>query len=167
MRRKPADPLLAQHLVERQQPLQAALAGALAAFAGAMVWAIVGLAQFFTVQLTALGIGALCGIAVGRAGKIVERRYARISIYCCIAACLAGEMIIAYAMRLSLALLWSGTSLALLAVFALAGSGIAYACTFAWLSPEQRQALRDARLASARGAAPSEPADSPGRPRES
>jgi len=121
------------------------LAGAVAASAGAMVWMIVALSTNFAFQLLAIAIGAACGYAVGRYGRIVERRYARISVYYCILACVGGELLVAYALKLEIWLLYGANSLSLLAACLLAGAVTAYFCTYAWLSRDQKQALWNER----------------------
>lgn len=143
--RKRRDPLLAQHLFEAQRPAAAALAGAVVAMAGAMIWTIIALSTSFVFQALALAIGAACGLAVGHYGRVVDRRYARMSAYFCIVACVCGELLVAYALQVEIWLLYSASSLALLAVFLLAGAVTAHLCTFAWLSREQKQALWDER----------------------
>ena len=143
--RKRADPLLAQHLVEGQRPAAAMLAGAVVAMAGAMVWTIIALSTSFVLQALAIAIGAACGFAVGHYGRTVDRRYARMSAYLCILACVCGELLVAYALQVEIGLLYSASSLGLLAVFLLAGAVTAYLCTFAWLSRDQKQALWNKR----------------------
>jgi hypothetical protein len=139
--RKRVDPLLAHHLIEGQRYRPALLAGAVVAAAGAMIWAIVALSTNFGYQVLAIGIGAACGFAVGHYGRAVDRRYARMSAYFCLLACVCGELLVAYALQVEIGLLYSAKSLALLAVFLLAGAATAHLCTFAWLSRDQRQAL--------------------------
>jgi hypothetical protein len=68
-----------------------------------------------------------------------------VSAYCCILACVCGELLVAYALQVEIGLLYSAKSLALLAVFLLAGAVIARLCTFAWLSRDQKQALWNER----------------------
>jgi hypothetical protein len=143
--RKRADPLLAQHLIEGQKPGPALLAGAVVAAAGAMVWTIVALSTSFGFQVLAIGIGAACGFAVGHFGRTVERRYARMSAYFCILACVGGELLVAYTLHVEIGLLYTAKSLALLAVFLIAGAVTAYLCTFAWLSRDQKRALWNER----------------------
>ena len=143
--RRRVDPLLAQHLVEGQRPAFAMLAGAVVAMAGAMVWTIVALATSFVFQALAIAIGAACGFAVGHYGRAVDRRYARMSAYFCILACVCGELLVAYALQVEISLLYSAKSLTLLAVFLLAGAVTAHLCTFAWLSRDQKQAVWDER----------------------
>ena len=143
--RKRADPLLAQHLIEGQKPGPARLAGAVVAAAGAMVWTIVALSTSFGFQVLAIGIGAACGFAVGHFGRTVERRYARMSAYFCILACVGGELLVAYTLHVEIELLYTAKSLALLAVFLIAGAVTAYLCTFAWLSRDQTRALWNER----------------------
>jgi hypothetical protein len=143
--RKRADPLLAQHLVEAQRPAAAVLAGAVVAMAGAMIWTIIALSTSFVFQAFAIAIGAACGFAVGHYGRTVDRRYARMSAYFCILACVCGELLVAYALQVEIGLLYSARSLALLAVFLLAGAVTAHLCTFAWLSRDQKQALWNER----------------------
>jgi len=143
--RKREDPLLAQHLIEGQKPQAAMLAGAVVASAAAMVWMIVAVSTNFAFQLLAIPIGAACGYAVGHYGRIVERRYARISVYFCLLGCVGGEVLVAYATQLDIRLLYGGNSLAILVVCVLAGVVAAYVCTYAWLSREQRQALWNER----------------------
>jgi hypothetical protein len=142
---KREDPLLAQHLVEGQRPAAAMLAGAVVAMAGAMVWTIIALSTSFVFQALAIAIGAACGFAVGHYGRTVDRRYARMSAYFCILACVCGELLVAYALQVEIGLLYSASSLALLAVFVLAGAVTAHLCTFAWLSRDQKQALWNER----------------------
>ena len=144
-RRKRANPLLAQHLIEGQRYRPALLAGAVVAAAGAMIWAIVALSTNFGYQVLAIGIGAACGFAVGHYGRAVDRRYARMSAYFCLLACVCGELLVAYALQVEIGLLYSAKSLALLAVFLLAGAVTAHLCTFAWLSRDQKQALWNER----------------------
>ena len=139
--RKRADPLLAQHLIEGQRPGLALLAGAVVVMAGAMIWMIVTLATGFVLQALAIVIGASCGFAMGHYGRIVDRRYARMSAYFCLVACVCGELLVAYTLQVEIRLLYDGYDLALLAVFLLAGAITAYGCTFAWLSRDQKQAL--------------------------
>lgn len=143
--RKRADPLLAQHLIEGQRPGPAVLAGAVVAMAGAMVWTIVSLSTSFVFQLLAIVIGAACGFAIGHFGRCVDRRYARMSVYFCILACVCGELLVAYALQVEIWLLYGANSLTLLAVFLLVGAGTAYLCTFAWLSHDQKRALWNER----------------------
>ena len=143
--RKRADPLLAQHLVEAQRPLHAMLAGAVVAMAGAMVWVIVALSTSVGFQVLAIAIGAACGFAVGHYGRAVDHRYARMSAYFCVLACVCGELLVAYALQVEIALLYTAKSLTLLAVFLLAGAATAHLCTFAWLSRDQKQALWNER----------------------
>ena len=121
------------------------LAGAVVAMAGAMVWTIVALSTTFFIQVLAIAIGAACGFAVGHYGRAVDRRYARMSAYFCILACVSGELLVAYALQVEIGLLYGAKSLTLLAVFLLAGAATAYLCTFAWLSREQNQALWNER----------------------
>ena len=121
------------------------LAGALVAMAGAMVWMIVALSTSFLFQALAIGIGAASGLAVGHFGRAVDRRYSRISAYCCILACVCGELLVAYALQLEIWLLYSANSLTLLAVFLLAGVVTARLCTFVWLSRDQKRALWNER----------------------
>jgi len=139
--RKRADPLLAEHLIEGQRPGFALLAGAVVAMAGAMVWRIVALSTGFVFQVLAIVIGAVCGFAIGRYGRVVDRRYARMSACFCILACVCGELLVAYALQVEIWLLYGANSLTLLAVFVLAGAVTAYLCTFVWLSRDQKQAL--------------------------
>jgi len=143
--RKRIDPLLAEHLIEGQRHGPAMLAGAAAAMAGAMVWAIVALSTNFVFQALSIAIGAACGFAVGHYGRSVDRRYARMSAYFCILACVSGELLVAYALQVEIGLLYSAKSLTLLAVFLLAGAVTAHLSTFAWLSRDQKQALWNAR----------------------
>jgi hypothetical protein len=143
--RKRADPQLAQDLIDGQRPAAAMLAGAAVAMAGAMVWAIVALSTSFGFQMLAIAIGAACGIAVGHYGRIVDRRYSRMSIYCCIAACVGGELLVAYALQVEIGLLYSAKSVILLVVFVLAGAATAPQCTFAGLSRDQKRALWNER----------------------
>jgi len=142
---KRADPLLAQNLIEGQRSGPALLAGAVVAAAGAMVWTIVALSTSFVFQALTIAIGAACGFAVGHYGRTVDRRYARMSAYFCILACVCGEFLVAYALQVEIGLLYSAKSLILLAVFLLAGAFTAYLCTFAWLSRDQKQALWNER----------------------
>jgi ABC-type dipeptide/oligopeptide/nickel transport system permease subunit len=144
-RKKRVDPLLGRRLIEEQKPRHALLAGAVVAMAGAMIWTIVALATSFAIQWLAVGIGAACGFAVGHFGRVVDRRFARMSAYCCILACICGELLVAYALQVEIWLLYSANSLTLLVVFLLAGAVTAHLCTFAWLSRTQKQALRDER----------------------
>jgi ABC-type dipeptide/oligopeptide/nickel transport system permease subunit len=144
-RKKRVDPLLGRRLIEEQKPRHALLAGAVVAMAGAMIWTIVALATSFSFQWLAIGIGAACGFAVGHFGRAVDRRFARMSAYFCILACVCGELLVAYALQLEIWLLYSANSLTLLVVFLLAGAVTAHLCTFAWLSRAQKQALRDER----------------------
>jgi ABC-type dipeptide/oligopeptide/nickel transport system permease subunit len=137
--------LLARDLIEGQRPGPALLAGAVVAAAGAMVWVIVALSTSFAFQVLALAIGAACGYAVGHFGRIVDRRYARMSAYFCVIACVCGELLVVYALQVEIGLLYSASSLTLLAVFVLAGAATAHLCTFAWLSRDQKQALRNER----------------------
>ena len=90
-------------------------------------------------------IGASSGFAMGHYGRIVDRRYARMSAYFCLVACVCGELLVAYTLQVKIWLLYSGYDLALLAVFLLAGAVTAYGCTFAWLSRDQRRALWNER----------------------
>ncbi len=143
--RKRVDPLLGRRLIEEQKPRYALLAGAVVALAGAMIWTIVALATSFDIQWLAIGIGAACGLAVGYFGRVVDRRFARMSAYCCILACVCGELLVAYALQVEIWLLYSAKSLTLLVVFLLAGAVTAHLCTFAWLSRDQKQALWDER----------------------
>jgi ABC-type dipeptide/oligopeptide/nickel transport system permease subunit len=143
--RKRVDPLLGRRLIEEQKPRTALLAGAVVALAGAMIWTILSLATSFAIQWLAIGIGAVCGLAVGYFGRAVDRRFARMSAYFCILACACGELLVAYALQVEIGLLYSAKSLALLVVFLLAGAFTAHLCTFAWLSRAQKQALRDER----------------------
>ena len=143
--RKREDPLLAQHLIEGQRPGAAMLAGAVVAMAGAMVWTIVALSTGFVFQVLAIVIGAVCGFAIGHYGRTVDRRYARMSAYFCVLACVCGELLVAYALQVEIWLLYGANSLTLLAVFLLAGAVTAYLCTFAWLSRDQKQALWNER----------------------
>ncbi len=143
--KKRVDPLLAQHLIEGQKPGAAMLAGAVVAMAGAMVWMIVALSTSFLFQTLAIGIGAVCGFAVGHFGRAVDRRYSRMSAYFCILACACGELLVAYALQVEIRLLYSPNSLSLLAVFLLAGIATAYLCTPAWLSRAQKQVLWNER----------------------
>ena len=117
----------------------------LVAMAGAMVWMIVALSTSFLFQALAIGIGAASGLAVGHFGRAVDRRYSRISAYCCILACVCGELLVAYALQLEIWLLYSANSLTLLAVFLLAGVVTARLCTFVWLSRDQKRALWNER----------------------
>ncbi len=117
------------------------LAGAVVAMAGAMVWTIVALSTSFVFQVLAIAIGAACGFAIGHYGRAVDRRYARMSAYFCLVACVCGELLVAYTLQVEIWLLYHGYDLALLAVFLLAGAVTAYGCTFAWLSRDQKQAL--------------------------
>jgi hypothetical protein len=142
---KRVDPLLAQHLVEGQRPGLAMLAGAVVAMAGAMVWTIVALSTGFVFQVLAIPIGAACGFAVGHFGRVVDRRYSRMSAYFCILACVCGELLVAYALQVEIGLLYSAKSLTLLAVFLLAGAVTAHLCTFVWLSRDQKRALWNER----------------------
>jgi ABC-type dipeptide/oligopeptide/nickel transport system permease subunit len=121
------------------------LAGAVVAMAGAMIWTIVALSTSFVFQALAIGIGAACGFAVGHYGRAVDRRYARMSAYFCILACVCGELLVAYALQLEIGLLYNARILTLLAVFLLAGAVTAHLCTFAWLSRDQKQALWNER----------------------
>jgi hypothetical protein len=143
--RKRVDPRLAENLIKGQRTGHALLAGAVVALAGAMVWMIVGLSTTWPFQLLALPIGAACGYAVGHYGRAVDRRYARMSAYCCVLACVCGELLVAYALQLEIGLLYTANSLALLVVFVFAGALTAHLCTFAWLSRDQKQALWDER----------------------
>ena len=143
--RKRVDPLLGRRLIEEQKPRYALLAGAVVAMAGAMIWTIVALSTSFAFQTLAIGIGAACGFAVGHFGRVVDRRFARMSAYFCILACVFGELLVAYALQLKIWLLYSANSLTLLVVFLLAGAVTAHLCTFAWLSRAQKQALWDER----------------------
>jgi phosphate/sulfate permease len=143
--RKRTDPLLARRLIEGQKPPHALLAGGLVALAGAMIWMIVALSTSFPFQTLALAIGAGCGSAVGYAGRVVDRRFARMSAYLCILSCVAGEFLVAYALQVEITLLYSANSLTLLIAFVLVGAVTAYLCTFAWLSAEQKQALWNER----------------------
>lgn len=143
--RKRVDPLLGRRLIEEQKPRTALLAGAVVAMAGAMIWTILSLATSFAIQWLAIGIGAACGLAVGYFGRAVDRRFARMSAYFCILACVCGEFLVAYALQVEIGLLYSAKSLTLLVVFMLAGAFTAHLCTFAWLSRAQKQALRDER----------------------
>lgn len=120
-------------------------AGGAVAVAGAMVWVIVALSTSFPVQLLAIAIGAGCGYAVGHQGRAVDPRFARMSAYLCIVSCACGELLVAYALRLDIRLLYSANSLALLAVCVLAGAVTAHLCTFAWLTRDQKQALWNER----------------------
>ena len=97
------------------------LAGAVVAMAGAMVWTIVALSTSFLFQALAIGIGAACGLAVGHFGRAIDRRYSRLSAYCCILSCVCGELLVAYALQVEIWLLYSANSLTLLVVFLLAG----------------------------------------------
>ncbi len=121
------------------------LAGAVVAMAGAMVWMIVALSTSFLFQALAVAIGAACGLAVGRFGRAVDRRYSWMSVCCCVLACVCGELLVAYALQVEIWLLYSANSLTLLAVFLLAGMVTARLCTFAWLSRDQKRALWDER----------------------
>jgi len=103
--RKRVDPLLGRRLIEEQKPRYALLAGAVVAMAGAMIWTIVALATSFSFQWLAIGIGAACGFAVGHFGRAVDRRFARMSAYFCILACVCGELLVAYALQLEIWLL--------------------------------------------------------------
>jgi hypothetical protein len=143
--RKRADPLLIENLIEGQKPVAAMLAGAVVAMAGAMIWTIIALSTSYVFQGLAIGIGAACGFAVGHYGRVVDRRYARLSAYFCILACFCGELLVAYALQVEIGLLYSAKSLTLLAVFVLAGAATAHLCTFAWLSRDQKQALWNER----------------------
>lgn len=139
--RKRVDPLLAQNLIDGQRPGHALLAGVVVAVAGAMIWTIVALATSFAFQVLAIGIGAACGFAVGHFGRVVDRRYARMSAYCCILGCVCGELLVAYALQVELWLLYTVNSLTLLVICLLAGAVTAHLCTFAWLSHAQKRAL--------------------------
>ena len=121
------------------------LAGSVVAMAGAMIWTIIALSTSYVFQGFAIGIGAACGFAVGHYGRVVDRRYARMSAYFCILACFCGELLVAYALQVEIGLLYSAKSLTLLAVFVLVGAAIAHWCTFAWLSRDQKQALWNER----------------------
>ncbi len=143
--KKRVQPLLAQHLIHGQRPAAAMLAGAVVAMAGAMVWMIVALSASFLFQALAIGIGAASGLAVGHFGRAVDRRYSRMSAYCCILACVCGELLVAYALQAEIWLLYSANSLTRPAVFLLAGVVTARLCTFAWLSRDQKQALWNER----------------------
>ena len=121
------------------------LAGAAVAMAGAMVWTIVSLLPGFVFQVLAIVIGAACGLAIGHFGRTVDRRYARMSAYFCVLACVCGELLVAYALHVEIWLLYTAKSLALLAVFLVAGAVTAHLCTFAWLSRDQKQALWNER----------------------
>jgi hypothetical protein len=143
--RKRADPLLAQDLIEGQRPRAALLAGSAVAAAGAMIWTIIALSTTFVFQALTIAIGAACGFAIGHYGRVVDRRYARLSAYFCVLACVCGELLVAYALQVEIWLLYSAKSLTLLAVFLLAGAVTAYLCTFAWLSRVQKQALWNER----------------------
>jgi len=145
--RKRVDPHLAENLIKGQRFGYALLAGAVVALAGAMVWMIVALSTTSGFQLLAIPIGAACGYAVGYYGKAVDRRYARMAAYFCILTCAGGELLVAYALHLEIALLYTRSSLMLLVVFVLAGALTAHLCTFAWLSRDQKKALWDARHA--------------------
>jgi len=144
-KRKRVDPLLGRRLIEEQKPLYALLAGAVVAMAGAMIWTIVALATSFSIEWLAIAIGAACGLAVGYFGRAVDRRFARMSAYFCILACVCGELLVAYALQIEIWLLYSAKSLTLLVVFLLAGAVTAHLCTTAWLSRDQKQALWDER----------------------
>ncbi len=120
-------------------------AGGAVAGAGAMVWVIVALSTSFPVQLLAIAIGAGCGYAVGHQGRAVDPRFARMSAYLCIVSCACGELLVAYALRLDLRLLYGASSLGQLIVFVLVGAATAHLCTFAWLTRDQKQALWNER----------------------
>ncbi|MBW2543245.1 MAG: hypothetical protein JRF15_14260 [Deltaproteobacteria bacterium] len=152
-RRKRVDPLLGRRLIEGQKPRHAVLAGAVVALAGAMIWTIVALATGLAIEWLAIGIGAACGLAVGYFGRAVDRRFARMSAYFCLLACVVGELLVAYALQLEIWLLYSASSLTRLVVFLLAGAVTAHLCTFAWLSREQKQALWKERHERAGGPA--------------
>lgn len=137
--------MLGRHLIEQQKPLYALLAGAVVAMAGAMIWTIVALATSFPIEWLAIVIGAASGLAVGYFGRAVDRRFARMSAYFCIFACVCGDFLVAYALRLDIWLLYSAKSLTRLVVFLLAGAVTAHLCTTAWLSRDQKQALWDER----------------------
>jgi len=139
-RKKPA-PLLAQQLIDAQRRGPAMLAGAVVALAGAMIWMIITLVTGFVLQVLAIVIGASSGFAMGHYGRIVDRRYARMSAYFCILACVCGELLVAFALHVDIWLLYNAKSLIVLAVFVLAGAVTAYLCTFVWLSRDQKQAL--------------------------
>ena len=87
--------------------------------AGAMIWMIVTLATGFVLQALAIVIGASCGFAMGHYGRIVDRRYARMSAYFCILACVCGELLVAYTLHVEIGLLYTPKSVTLLAVFLL------------------------------------------------
>jgi hypothetical protein len=144
-RRKPSDSLIAQNLIEAQRPGPAMLAGGVTAIAGAMIWTIVSLSTGFAFQVLAIAIGAACGFAVGHFGRAVDHRYARMAVYSCLLACAGGEFLAAYALQVEIWMLYTANSLALLAVFVLAGVVTAYFVTFAWLSRDQKQALWNER----------------------
>jgi len=144
-RRKRRDPLIARHLIEGQRAGVAMIAGAVVAAAGAMIWAIVALSTSFPVQVLAIAIGAACGYAVGHEGRAVDPRFARMSAYFCVLSCVCGELIVAYAFRVDIRLLYSATSLALLIACVLAGALTAHLCTFAWLTRDQKEALWEER----------------------
>jgi len=110
-----------------------------------MIWTIIALSTTFVFQALTIAIGAVCGFAIGHYGRVVDRRYARLSAYFCVLACVCGELLVAYALQVEIWLLYSARSLTLLAVFLLAGAVTAYPCTFAWLSRAQKQALWNER----------------------
>jgi len=143
--RKRVDPRLAEKLINGQRRGHALLAGAVVAMAGAMVWAIVALSTSFPFQLLAIPIGAASGFAVGYFGRAIDRDYARLSAYCCVLACVGGELLVAYALQLEIGLLYSAKTLTLLAIAVLAGASTAYLSTFAWLSRDQKRALWNER----------------------
>jgi ABC-type dipeptide/oligopeptide/nickel transport system permease subunit len=113
--------------------------------AGALVWTIVALSSSFFFQVLAIVIGAACGFAIGHFGRTVDRRYARMSAYFCILACVCGELLVVYTLPVEIGLLYSAKSLTLLAVYVLLGAATAHLCTFAWLSRDQKQALWNER----------------------
>jgi hypothetical protein len=144
-KRKRVDPHLAEKLIAGQRTGYALFAGAVVAMAGSMVWMIVALSTTGGFQLLAIPIGAACGYAVGYYGKAVDRRFARLSAYCCILSCAGGEVLVAHTLHLQIGLLYTTNSLLLIVVFVLAGALTAHLCTFAWLSRDQKKALWDAR----------------------
>lgn len=90
----PADATALRHQLESEQHLvNACLAGSVAAFVAALVWAGIGLATGYEVRFMAIAVGFLVGFSVRLAGKGISATFGAVGVAMTIFGCGLGNLL--------------------------------------------------------------------------
>lgn len=136
----------------------ALIGGVLGVVVGVLLWALVASWARQTAPWMALGVGAVCGLAVRWLGHGIDLRFGLLSAICSIAGCLAGSLLagaVVVAQNLDLSLLdltatpnqhvaAAVVKMALdwmLAIFSVVSAYLSFRLAFRSLSPEESAAL--------------------------